>query len=196
MTRPTEPVLVAQAYVQPLADDPEGLSAFAVARDRLAAGARLVSLRRVRLFELRGRLPGRAGLEDLLHRSTQFYNPAKERCLVRAAAEEGVPFEPDEQLALVAPRGAERRGAAERWWRHETGAGVQVREGIAWAMRFEPGAPAATLARELTELRDRAHGLLCNPHAQTWRMAEGRPPLPWFGAAAERASTARRRESR
>jgi len=30
-------------------------------------------------------------------------------------------------------------------------------------------------------VRDRRHGLLCNPHAQDHRIAAGTIPLPWFG---------------
>jgi hypothetical protein len=186
-------VPIAQAFVELLSDDPEAVTAEAVARERLAAGGRLKSLRRIRFFEIRGPLPGRADLEELLHRSTQFYNPAKERCRVRIAVDDATPFDPGEPVALVAERGAERRAAAERWWRHETGSRVQVREGLVWAMRFEPGTQgSAELSLELTELHDRAHGLLCNPHAQSCRIAEGPPPLPWFGPG--RTSAAKRRK--
>ena len=106
----------AQAFVELRAEDPEALSAFAVARAHLAAGRRLVALRRMRLFELWGALPGRAEMAERLHGSTQFYNPAKERCLVRTEDGDVAPFGPDESLVLVHERGGDRRLAAERWW--------------------------------------------------------------------------------
>jgi len=172
-----------QAFVELRAEDAEAVSAFEVARHRLAAGARLRSLRRVRLFELTGPLPARAEAEDLLHRSTRFYNPAKERCSVRLAEGDPAPFAADEQLVLVSDRGLERRAAAERWWRHETGERVEVREGLVWALAFEPGADAAREAGSLAAVEDRAHGLLSNPHFQDWRPGVGTsPPWPWLGA--------------
>ena len=169
-----------QAFVELRAEDPEAVSAFEVARERLAAGARLRSLRRVRVFELSGLLPPREETQDLLHRSTRFYNPVKERCTLRASASEPVPFRPEEALVLVVDRGLERRPAAERWWKHETGAKVEVREGLAWALAFEPGTDAAREAASLAAVEDRATGLLCNPHFQDWRAGEGaRLPWPW-----------------
>ena len=107
---------MAQAYVELLAEDPEAESTLAIARARLAAGRRLKGVRRVRVFELSGTLPHRAELEQLLHRSTRFYNPAKERCTVRASEREPGPFADDEALVLVLDRGLERRPAGERWW--------------------------------------------------------------------------------
>src|SRR5262245_52622362 len=79
----SEPKRRIQAFVELLAEDPEAVSARAIARERLAAGRRLKSLRRLRVFELAGALPARAECEALLHRSTRFFNPAKERCTVR-----------------------------------------------------------------------------------------------------------------
>lgn len=173
---------VAQAWIELKSDDPEAVSALEVARAHLAAGRALKSLRRVRLFELSGALPTRAGLEGLLHRSIQFYNPHKERCSVRTAASDAAPLAAGEHVVLVFERGEERRGGAERWWRHETGRDIEVREGVAWAMAFEPQEPdPAGAAAELAVLRDRRHGLLCNPHAQEHRVAVGRIPLPWMG---------------
>lgn len=172
-----------QAFVEPRADDPEATSAFEVARARLAAGARLRRLRRLRVFEVRGALPGRRELEQLFHRSTRFYNPAKERCTVRTAPAEPAPFAAEEALVLVVDRGLERRTAAERWWRHETGEKVEVREGVVWALAFEPGTDAAREAASLAAVTDRAHGLLANPHFQAWHQGHGpRPPWPWFAA--------------
>lgn len=169
-----------QAFIELQAEDPEATSALEVARERLAAGAHLRSLRRVRVFELTGTLPGRDEIEALLHRSTRFYNPTKERCTLRTSAREPAPFRPGEALVLVVDRGLERRPAAERWWRHETGQKVEVREGLAWALAFEPGVEAAREAASLAAVEDRATGLLCNPHFQDWRPGEGAsPPWPW-----------------
>jgi len=164
------------------------VSALAIARDRLAAGRQLRTLRRVRVFELAGALPGRAQTEELLHRSTRFYNPAKERCTVRAAEREPAPFRPGEALLLVLDRGLERRVAGERWWKHETGEKVEVREGTVWVLGFEPGEDAAARAAELAEVRDRRHGLFANPHFQDWRPGEGaHPPWPWLERPRRRA---------
>jgi len=175
---------VAQAWITPIADDPESVSALAVARQRLAAGRSVRRMRRVRLLELEGWLPARARLEDLLHRSTQFYNPHKECCAVRLSAREPAPFEPDERLVLVIERGGTRSHAAERWWRHETGKPIEVRTAVAWALAFDPGSPAEELAAELAVLRGPRHGLLCNPHAQEMQLASAGAPIPWIGAGA------------
>jgi len=174
----------AQAWVELNTSDPEAVSALRVARVHLPAGRRLTALRRLRLIELSGRLPERAALEELLHRSTQFYNPHKERCSVRLSAAEAVPAPDGAAVVLVCERGSERRPAAERWWLHETGEALEVREGAAWVLSFEPGAHAIELATELTMLRDRRHGLLCNPHSQDARVAMTVVPLPWIEDAA------------
>lgn len=183
---------VAQAWVSLRSEDPETESAFAVARERLGAAASLRGLRRFRVFELRGALPDAAGVAELLHRSTQFYNPAKERCIVRREASGPPPVGPDEAVALVAERKGDRRSAAERWWRHATGGRIEVREGVAWVMRFEPGTDAAALAAELAVTRDREHGLFCNPHAQAAEVVLGPPPLDrWPGARRAREAGGR-----
>ena len=175
------PAMVAQAWIELVSADPEAVSALAVARATLPAGRSLTTLRRLRLFELRGPLPQRAGIEKLLQGSIQFYNPHKERCAVRTDGAGAPPVGVDEQVVLVYDRGEERRGAAERWWCHETGKGIEVREGTAWVMGFASGtADPAGAAQELTVLRDRRHGLLCNPHAQEYRIANGGVPLPWM----------------
>jgi hypothetical protein len=172
-----------QAFVELRAEDAEAVSALAVARARLKAGKGLRSLRRVRVFEITGVLPSRSEVEALLHRSTRFYNPAKERCTVRAAEGEATPFREDERMVLVVDRGLDRRPAAERWWRHETGTRVEVREGLAWALAFEPGVDAERSAKGLAEVRDRSRGLLANPHFQDWRPGAGsHPPFPWVKA--------------
>ena len=170
-----------QAWVELRTDDPEAVSALAVLRAHVPAGRSLKSLRRLRLLELSGSLPGRAGIEGLLHRSIQFYNPHKERCVLRTAATEPAPIGADEHVVLVIERGEERREGAERWWRHETGQEVAVREGLAWVLGFESTLrdPAAAAA-ELAVVRDRRHGLFCNPHAQEHRIATGAIPLPWI----------------
>lgn len=181
---------VAHAWVALRAEDPEAASAFGVARERLEAAGRLEALRRFRVFELRGALLEGPELENLLHRSTQFYNPSKERCVVRRDADAASPVDGAEAVALVVERGGDRRSAAERWWRHETGSRIEVREGVAWVMRFEAGADATALANELTVAKDRRTGLFCNPHAQAADVVTGPPPLDrWPGA--RRASAGR-----
>ena len=184
MKRGTRPRTV-QAWIELLAEDPEARSAESVARTRLAAGSGLTALRRVRLIELRGPLPARRDVEGLLHRSIQFYNPNKERCHVRATARDPVPVRSGEVAVLVWDREGERRSAAERWWDHQTGARIEVREGTVWLATFavdgDPGGQARRLA--ITSRRD--SGLLCNPNAQEWRLAVDRVPLEWFAAVAE-----------
>ncbi|MBI1798393.1 MAG: hypothetical protein HYR73_01765 [Candidatus Eisenbacteria bacterium] len=173
---------VAQAWVERMAGDPEAVSALGVARAHLAAGRNLTGLRRLRVFELWGGLAERGRLEDLLHRSTQFYNPYKERCTVRLSFGDPAPVASADAIALVVERGGERRSAAERWWLHETGEKIEVREGVAWVMSFAVGESAAERARELTVLEDRRHGLFCNPHSQDHRVSGAAVPLPWIGA--------------
>jgi len=185
----SEPRRRAQAFVELRAEDPEALSAMATASAHLAAGRALVALRRVRVFELSGALPGRADLAARLHGSTQFYNPARERCVVRAGETDAAPFGPDETLVLVLERSGERRPAAERWWRHETGERIEVREAVAWAMRFAPGEDALALGADLAVTRDRAHGLLSNPQFQDARVCAGpTPPLDWLSRRGARAA--------
>lgn len=179
---------VVQAWVEVVSEDPEAESALHVARTRLEAGARLQGVRRLRLFELSGPLPGGAACADLLHRSTQFYNPHKERCTVRAGMRQPAPLTPAEQVVLVTERDGTRRPAAERWWRHETGAAIEVREGTAWALTFAAdAADAGADAESLARVRDSRHGLFCNPHAQEARVAAGKLPLPWLTAPLRRA---------
>ncbi len=173
----------AQAWVELISEDPEAVSALSTARAHLSEGGGLKGLRRLRVFELEGRLPPRAALEELLHRSTQFYNPHKERCTLRLGADGRAPVGAGDQVVLVVERGGERRAAAERWWRHETGEPIEVREGVAWVMSFGPGAPVAERADALARVRDRRHGLFCNPHAQEYRRAGAEPPLRWLGMA-------------
>ncbi len=185
-----ESARVAQAWIELESEDPEAASALEVARTQLTAGRPLRRLRRLRLVELEGRLPARAQLEALLHGSTQFYNPHKERCLVRLQATDPTPLHEDERAVLVIEREGSRRVAAERWWQHETGEPVRVREGTAWALTFEPHAGADAL-EELALVRGRRHGLLCNPHSQECRWAEREVPLPWLGPAAPPPADAR-----
>lgn len=173
---------VAQAWIELEADDPEAVSALAVARAHLPLGPRLAGLRRVRLVEIAGALPGREQVETLLHHSTQFYNPHKERCAVRLLPDDPPPLEAGDRAVLVVEREGARRPAAERWWRHETGEAVEVREGTAWIVRLDH--PHENDLEELTLVRGRRHGLLCNPHSQDWRLADDAVPLPWLGEAA------------
>jgi len=183
---------VAHAWVALRAEDPEAASAYAVARDHLEAARPLRALRRFRVFELRGALPEGQEIEELLHRSTQFYNPTKEKCVVSRDGGATAPVEAGEMVALVVERGGDRRAAAERWWRHETGARIEVREGVAWVMRFEAGANAPALAGELAVARDRRTGLLCNPHAQEVDVVQGAPPRDRWPGARRGRSTGRK----
>ncbi|MCC6348073.1 MAG: hypothetical protein IT347_00580 [Candidatus Eisenbacteria bacterium] len=174
---------IAQAWIALRADDPEAASAFTVACERLEAAKSLRGLRRFRVFELRGALPAPEVMADLLHRSTQFYNPSKERCVVRCSSAEPSPVQAGEAVAVVVERGGDRRAAAERWWRHETGTRVEVREGVAWVMRFDPGADAAALGGALAVTRGRLSGLFANPHSQDVDVVTGPPSLEhWPGA--------------
>jgi len=170
---------IAQAFVELKSEDPEAVSAFEIARTRVAGGRRLRSLRRMRLFELSGPLPAAAKVADLLHRSTQFYNPHKEVCTIRMRAGTLPVTDESTWVALVADREGSRRGAAERWWQHETGEAIEVEEAVVWVMAFDADVDRAA-AEELTVLRDRHHGLLCNPHAQRWSLAGADVPLPWI----------------
>ncbi len=175
-----------QAWIVLNADDPESASAFAIARAQLEGGAALEGLRRVRVFELSGPLPSLRDVEALLHRSTQFYNPHKERCFVRTSGGDPAPLVEDERAAIVWERGGDRRAAAERWWLHETGKKIEVREGAAWLARFAPEASQSAALEALVQVRDRRHGLLCNPHSQDYRVAGDEIPLPWWtGVAAD-----------
>ena len=179
-----------QAWIELNTRDPEAVSALATARAHLDAGHSLRDLRRLRCIELRGPLPARAAVLEMLHRSTQFYNPYKERCTLRSSAAEAAPVSPGAQVVLVTERGAERRAAAERWWMHESGEKIEVFEGVAWVLAFESGTPAAEWAAELAVLRDRRRGLLCNPHSQDHRLSGADVPLPWIAPALpERAGT-------
>lgn len=177
--RKSKPV---QAWIELKADDPEALSTLDVARAHLPSGKDLESVRRLRLFELSGKLPDAEAVAELLRRSTQFLNPHKERCTVRVEAEDAAPLSAEEWAVLVVERGGDRRAAAERWWHHVTGQRIEVREGIVWALRFRRGGEAA--ARGMIELRDRAHGLLCNPHSQDYVITRGEIPLPMWSAVA------------
>ncbi len=181
-----------QAFVELRAEDVTAASALQVARAQLAAGRALVGLRRLRLFQVTGATGDAAEVAGRLHGSTQFYNPARERCHVRSAAQDAAPVVADEVLVLVIERGGERRPAAERWWRHEAGERVEVREGTVWALRFEPGTDAVAAAGELAVTRDCRHGLFANPHAQDHRVLQGEPPLDWI--TQRRARVSRRRE--
>jgi hypothetical protein len=175
---------VAQAWIELTSRDPEAVSALAVARAELEAGEGLEELRRLRVIEVCGPLPARARLEELLHRSTQFYNPNKERCTLRCEAHDPPPVAADSRVVLVTERGGDRLPAAERWWRGETGEKIEAREGVAWVLRFANAASAAGRAADLAVLRDRRHGLLCNPHSQHCRLSGAEVPLPWLEESA------------
>ncbi|HEY6866154.1 MAG TPA: hypothetical protein VI792_02790 [Candidatus Eisenbacteria bacterium] len=190
---PAGPGGLAQAWVELRAEDPEAVSALGVARARLPEGRRLAALRRARLFELRGPLPETPGIESLLHRSTWFYNPHKERCTVRRGAGDPAPAAPGEQVVLVVEHEGERRAAAERWWLHETGQAIEVREAVVWMLRFEAGEDAAARASELARLDGRGRGLLCNRNAQDCSVVGADAvPLPWIGAGGPARAEGRR----
>jgi len=183
MSGPNGDEVAAQAWIELRTEDPEAVSALAVARGRLAAGRTLERLRRLRLIEIRGGVPAADEVARLLHESTQFYNPHKERCAVRAGVEDPPPVRDGDAVLLVWERGGTRRPSAERWWRHETGREALVDEGVAWVMTFGSGTDAVAAARELGALRDARHGLLCNPFAQEMRWGAGNVPMPWIDEA-------------
>jgi hypothetical protein len=174
------PVARAQVWIELRSADPAAVSAFDVAHTRLAAGRRLQSLRRLRLIELAGDLPDPGALEALLHRSSRFYNPHKEHAAVRTRESDPAPRATDAVALLVVERGEDRSAASERWWRHETGAMVEVREAVVWMLSFEPGEDAAARSRELAALEDRGRGLFANPASQDWTLTAEVPPLAWI----------------
>jgi hypothetical protein len=187
--KPHEPQF--QAWIELRSDDPEAVSALGVARARLASGRGLLGLGRARLVEIAGSRRTPDDVAALLHASTQFYNPHKERCTLRDSDATPLPAPKDAVLVVVWERDGERRGAAERWWRHETQEEVEVREGVVWMLRFAPGIGAADAvggeaqgaALELANVRDGRHGLLCNPWSQASRLASAATPLPWIDPA-------------
>lgn len=196
MARPRA-VRLAQAWIGLHSDDPEAVSAREVVRAQLPVGRALRSLRRMRLFELAGKLPARDEIEARLHRSIQFYNPHKESCVVRGQASDPAPLESGERAVLVWERGGERRASAERWWLHETGVAIEVREGVAWLVGLESGIDQEAALEDLVLVRDPHHGLLCNLHAQEYRIAGATVPLPWIEQpAAEKAEDKRLRGPR
>ena len=176
----------AQAWIEAIADDPEAMSAFTVARRTLAAGAALASLRRVRLVEIEGVLPEPEALAARLHDSTWFYNPHKERCHVRVGEGVAAPLAAGEVAALVFERDGERRAGPERWWKRVTGGAAKVREGTAWIATAVPGHAAEDVLLDLLEVRDARHGLLCNPHSQDFRKPTASVPLRWFATRSTR----------
>lgn len=193
VTREARPSRTVQAWIEPIADDPEALSALEVARRALPASLRLRSLRRMRLMEITGPLKEGWDVGERLHESTQFYNPHKERVFLRQSTADLTPGSAEERLVLIRERGGERRAAAERWWRHVTGDPVQVREATVWLVTPESAETATALLGELVELRDRHHGLLCNPHSQDRELASATVPVPWLDQARpERARKGRR----
>jgi hypothetical protein len=171
----------AQAWVELRSDDPSAVSALRAIRLHLAEGRELRGLRRARLFELAGSLPARARLEELLHRSNQFYNPHKERCSVRRGPRDRLPVGATETTVVVWERGGGRRLAAERWLARETGRSVAVREATVWVLEWEPSVEdeqRMERTKSLAVVRDMRHGLLANPHAEDSSVHAGAPPLP------------------
>src|SRR5882762_9801578 len=92
---------VTQAWVELNTDDPEAVSALGVARARLASGRALIDLKRARLLEISGTRRPRAEVEALLHASSQFYNPHKERCALRVSSADPLPCSADAVLVVV-----------------------------------------------------------------------------------------------
>ena len=180
----------AQAWIESIADDPEAVSAFAVARRTLEAGAALAGLRRMRLIEIEGALPDGESLAARLHDSTRFYNPNKERCHLRVTEADPPPLVAGEAAALVFDRDGEERVASERWWKRVGGTAAKVREGTAWIVSAGPGHSARDVLAQLLEVRDARHGLLCNPNAQEFRGPVTEVPLRWF---ASRTASGRKR---
>lgn len=176
MAKP-EVAAVLQAWITLRADDPEAVSALGVARQ---ADARLSELRRTRLIEIRGSHKSVAEALALLHASTQFYNPHKERCVLRDRDSAPLGSATQAGRVVVWERGDERRAAAERWWRHETGESVEVREATVWELACQPAAAAPAVVAELARVRDARHGLLCNPWSQEHRVLDAAEPLPWI----------------
>lgn len=172
-----EVAAVLQAWIALRADDPEAVSALGVARQ---ADARLSELRRARLIEIRGSRKSVAEALALLHASTQFYNPHKERCVLRDRDSAPLGSATQAGRVVVWERGDERRAAAERWWRHETGESVEVREATVWELMCQPAAAAPAVVAELARVRDARHGLLCNPWSQEHRVLGAAEPLPWI----------------
>lgn len=175
---------VAQVWIETLSDDPEAVSAFAVAQ-RSPGGAMLRSLRRARVIEIEGALPPAAELAERLHDSTRFYNPNKERSHLRLNETDPAPVAAGERAVLVFDRGGERREGAERWWKRATGSAARVREGTAWILGAASAAELDVLTGQLFEAGDSGHGLLCNPHAEEYRRAEAQVPLAWFASVAK-----------
>jgi hypothetical protein len=179
---------VMQAWIELRTDDPAAVSALAVARAGFVASSAPEELRRARLVEICGSAKSRAEVEALLHASTQVYNPHKERCTVRAGAAAPLPGPAGAEYVVVWDRDGERRPAVERWWRHETAEEIEVREAVVWMVRFAPGVEAAPAARELAQLRDARHGLLCNPWSQSMRVGAARAAGAWIAPDAATSS--------
>ncbi len=100
--------------------------------------------------------------------------------MLRLVETDPPPLSPGESAVLVVERAGDRRAAAERWWRHESDLGVEVREALVWALRFGAGELAQEQAAALAELRGPGQGLLCNPNSQAWAQVSGPPPLDWI----------------
>ena len=179
----THTAVVMQAWIEVRSDDPEAVSALAVSRAGGVVERAPEVLERVRLFEITGTACSRERVEALLHGSSQFYNPHKERCVVRGSKDDPLPGPAGFEYIVVWERAGERRPAAERWWRHEAGECVEVREAVAWRARFAPGVEPTAAAHELARVRDARHGLLCNPWSQEFRCGVAAAAFPWIAPA-------------
>ena len=176
---------VIQAWIELRAADPAAVSALAIARAGGATARAPVTLRRMRLFEITGSDSSPGQVATLLHGSAQFYNPHKERCVVRGTDADALPGAAGCERIVVWERDGERRPAAERWWRHEPGETVEVREAVVWFATFAVDIQPGEAARDLAQLRDARHGLLCNPWSQEFRTGTELPSIPWITPAAE-----------
>ena len=87
---------------------------------------------------------------------------------------------PGELAIRVVDRDGDRRPAAERWWAHQTGEPIEVREAVVWLVAFDDGVDAQAEAEALTLVRGRRAGLFCNPHAQEAALVRGPVPLAWI----------------
>ncbi len=193
--------------------DPTALTAAEAIRHLLGFGDRLVEVRRRSLHEVALRsTPAGAALSELLsaylERTVVFWNPNKQRAWVRApqadnadAAWEvrsggrrhpgdfGTPdlSRPEFDHLIVWPRGddalpADLPTALPGW---DVTAAFR---GELWSIRWRDGASTGERSDWTVAVgaaRSRREGLLCNPHAQHYRVLSGAVPIPlWTSGGA------------
>ena len=150
------------------AEDPEASSALVVARERLDGGARAARAAALPRVRAARRAAGDATSSRsgcTARRSSTI--PAKERCVVRAGGRRSPsPVAGRARRSCWSSSAAASAGAAaERWWRHETGARVEVREGVVVGAAVRAGRGRARRSARSWRWRATArHGLFCNPH--------------------------------